>query len=134
MLGYVKARKSEMKYGDYEIYKGIYCSLCNALGKNYGAPGRLLLNYDYTFAALILLALGPDSCTFTQKRCPFNPALKCFFCEKKAETDFCAHAIVITAYYKLKDNIKDGEPGKKLLSLLALPFVSLRRVCDFSPC
>ena len=125
MLGYVKARKSEMKYGDYEIYKGVYCSMCNALGKNYGPIGRLLLNYDCTFAALILLALGGSSCTFTRRRCPFNPALKCFFCEEKAETDFCAHASVILAYYKFRDNIGDERFGKKLLSLLALPFVSL---------
>ena len=79
MLGYVKANKGEMKVAEYEIYKGIYCSLCKALGKYYGIFGKMLLSYDYAFAAVIKLACAPGSCTFTRKGCPFNPLHKCFF-------------------------------------------------------
>lgn len=125
MLGYVKIAKSELKVRDYEIYRGIYCSLCNALGKNYTAFARLLLSYDFAFAAILRLALGNGSCTFSQKRCPLNPAKKCFFCEQKAEIDQCAHAIIIIAYYKLLDNIHDREIGKKIISALLFPAVSL---------
>ncbi len=125
MLGYVRAYKPEMKVADYEVYRGIYCSVCNALGKYYGVFGRLLLSYDFAFAAMVKLAAGSASCTFTQKRCPLNPAKKCFFCEDKREIDLCAHGAVIAVYYKLKDNIKDKEFGKRFLSLLALPAVSL---------
>ncbi|MBR0113178.1 MAG: hypothetical protein IJM02_05485 [Clostridia bacterium] len=125
VLGYVKACKSEMKVAEYEIYKGVYCSLCKALGRYYGPLGKMLLSYDYAFAAVIRLAVASPSCTFTRKRCPFNPLHKCYFCENKAETDLCAHGAVITAYYKIKDNLHDPGFGKKIVSLLLLPVVSL---------
>ena len=125
MLGYVKAAKAEMKVRDYEIYRGIYCSLCNALGKNYSVFARLLLSYDFAFAAILKLALGEKSCTFTRKRCPLNPTKKCFFCEQKDEINLCSHAIVIIAYYKILDNIHDKEIGKRILSLLLYPVIAL---------
>ena len=52
MLGYVKADKQNLTIGDYEIYRGIYCSLCKALGRNYSVFARLLLSYDFALAAV----------------------------------------------------------------------------------
>ncbi len=53
MLGYVKADKPNMKMGDYEVYRAVYCSLCNALGRNYSVFARLLLSYDFALAAVL---------------------------------------------------------------------------------
>lgn len=124
MLGYVKADKKSMLMSDWELYRGIYCSLCHSLGRNYSVFARLLLSYDFTLAAVLKLALSDSPCTLTQKRCPFNPAKKCYCC-KRDEIDYCAHGIVIIAYYKILDNIGDRGFFKKLLSLLAFPFVAL---------
>ena len=42
MLGYVKISKGRLTGNGYELYRGVYCSLCNALGRNYGPAARLL--------------------------------------------------------------------------------------------
>ena len=41
MFGYVRAYKPEMTFGDFEIYQGVYCSLCKRLGKRYGPLARM---------------------------------------------------------------------------------------------
>lgn len=125
MTGYVKISKADLKVKELEIYRGIYCSLCNALGRNYSVFARLLLSYDFAFATMLKLALSTSSCTFNQKRCPLNPAHKCYFCESREEINFCSHAIIIIAYYKIIDNLKDKEIGKKLLCFLLKPIISL---------
>ena len=52
LLGYVRAYKPDMKMRDYELYRGIYCSLCRALGRNYSPLAQLFLSYDFALACL----------------------------------------------------------------------------------
>lgn len=125
MLGYVKAFKPEMKIKDYELYRGIYCSLCRALGRLYSPIAQLFLSYDFAFAAVLRLAAGESGCTFIKKRCPYNPAKKCMICGSKKELDFCAHAVIITVFYKVKDNLHDAGVKSKLLAALIFPIVWL---------
>ncbi len=125
MLGYVKAFKPEMKIKDYELYKGIYCSLCRALGRLYSPLAQLFLSYDFAFAAVLRLAAKQNGCDFIKKRCPYNPAKKCLICTSKKELDFCAHAVIITVFYKVKDNIHDGGIKSKLLALVLYPVIYL---------
>lgn len=125
MLGYVKAFKPEMKIKDYELYRGIYCSLCRALGRLYSPLAQLFLSYDFAFAAVLRLAAGDADCAFSPKRCPYNPAKKCMICGSKKELDFCAHAIIITVFYKMNDNLHDGGIKNKILAALIYPLVSL---------
>ena len=56
MFGYVKVFRPELKVCEYEQYKGVYCSLCQTLGKRYGFASRMTLSYDFTFLALLLMA------------------------------------------------------------------------------
>ncbi len=123
LLGYVKAFKPEMKIRDYELYRGIYCSLCRALGRLYSPLAQLFLSYDFAFAAVLRLAAGESGCTFAKKRCPYNPAKKCMICSSKKELDFCAHAVIITVFYKAKDNLCDGGIKNKLLAALIYPVI-----------
>ena len=125
MLGYVKAFKPEMKMKDYELYKGVYCSLCRALGRNYSPIAQLFLSYDFAFAAVLRLAVANGGCSFMKKSCPYNPAKKCMICQSREELDFCSHAIIITVYYKIIDNIRDGGIKSKLLAFLLYPIVFL---------
>ena len=125
LLGYVKAFKPEMKIKDYELYRGIYCSLCRALGRLYSPLAQLFLSYDFAFAAVLRLAAGDENCAFSPKRCPYNPAKKCMICGSKKELDFCAHAVIITVFYKVKDNLHDGGSKSKILAALLYPIVSL---------
>ena len=125
MLGYVKAFKPELKMGDYEIYRGIYCSLCRALGRNYGPLGRIFLSYDFVLAAVVRLGIREEKCKFSKGRCPFNPTKKCLYCESHNVLDLCAHAIIITVYYKLKDDFADGSFFRKLLCIFLFPSMAL---------
>lgn len=125
MLGYVKAFKPEMRIKDFEIYKGIYCSLCRALGRLYSPLAQLFLSYDFAFAAVLRLAAVESGCSFSQKRCPYNPAKKCSICSSREEIDFCAHAVIITVYYKILDNLHDAGFKSKLVAALVYPAIRL---------
>ncbi len=125
MLGYVKAFKPEMKIKDFELYRGVYCSLCRALGRNYSPIAQLFLSYDFAFAAVLRLAAGEVGCCFEKKSCPYNPLKKCMICGSKTELDFCAHAVIITVFYKVIDNLHDGGLKSKLLAAIIYPVVWL---------
>ena len=125
MLGYVRAYKPDMKMKDYELYKGIYCSLCRALGRNYSPLAQLFLSYDFALACVIRLAAAEKGCGFSPKRCPYNPAKKCMICGSKEVFDFCAHAVIITVYYKVLDNLHDKGFFSKLAAALVFPAVAL---------
>ena len=125
MLGYVKAFKPEMKMKDYELYRGIYCSLCRALGRNYSPIAQLFLSYDFAFAAVLRLAAAENGCSFIKKSCPYNPAKKCMICQSKETLDSCSHAIIITVFYKILDNMHDGGVKSKIIAYLLYPIVFL---------
>lgn len=125
LLGYVKAFKPEMKVKDYELYRGIYCSLCRALGRNYSPVAQLFLSYDFAFAAVLRLAAAESGCSFAPKRCPYNPAKKCMICLGKDELDFCSHALIITVFYKVIDNLHDAGFKSRLAAALIYPIVWL---------
>lgn len=125
MLGYVKAWKPEMKIKDYELYRGIYCSLCRALGRLYSPVAQLFLSYDFTFAAVLRMAVSDSDCSFSKFRCPYNPSKKCLKCSDTSVIDFCVHALIITVYYKVLDNLHDSGVGSKILAALIYPIVKL---------
>ena len=126
MLGFVKAYKPEMKMKDYEIYKGVYCSLCKALGKHYGVFSRMILSYDFTFLAILLLSLNENCVGFKPSHCSFNPFKKCACCDVLSdELKMSAAGGVIISYYKLLDDISDEKFLKKLRSLAVIPFLAL---------
>ena len=80
MFGYIKTDKPEMKIKEYEAYRGLYCSLCKAMGKHFGLFSRLTLSYDITFLLLVRLSFTGTLPSFESGRCPFNPTKKCSYC------------------------------------------------------
>ncbi len=124
-----------MKMKDYELYRGIYCSLCRALGRNYSPLAQLFLSYDFTLACVIRLACAETGCSFSPKRCPYNPAKKCMICGSKDIFDFCSHAVIITVYYKILDNLHDKGFFSKLAAALIYPAIALmhRKAAKLAP-
>lgn len=122
MFGYVRIEKSELKVKEYETYKAVYCSLCRTLGRSYGLLSQLTLSYDFTFLALLQLAVKEDCVCFEQKRCAFNPFKKCNYCKKETDIEMSAAAATIMIYYKLMDNISDERGIKKTGFYLLKPF------------
>lgn len=105
MYGYVRPLKGELKVSEYESFQSVYCGLCHALKKRGGFAARFVVNYDFTFLAM-LLSSGNDHC-IEKKRCPArlwgkrrclcgNPAL-----------ELAADDSLILSWWKLKDSVSD---------------------------
>ena len=127
MFGYVRLHKPTITMGEYEQYRGIYCTLCKRLGKRYGPLSRMTLSYDMTFLALLHMALEPDEPDFCPGRCSFNPTKKCLKCQNTAATDFAADLGTLLAYYKLKDTLADEKFFKKLGAACVYPILAAYR-------
>lgn len=127
MFGYVKTNKPEMKIKEYEAYRGLYCSLCKAMGKHFGVLSRLTLSYDITFLVLARLSFSGIVPCFDSGRCPFNPTKKCNYCKNTdEELRYAAAVSLMMFYFKVRDNISDGNIFKRLLMYLILPWASLK--------
>ena len=122
MFGYVRLFKPTITMGEYEQYKGIYCTLCKRLGKRYGVLSRFTLSYDMTFLALLQMALEDDHPHFCPSRCSFNPTKRCLKACNTTAIDRAADIGTILTYYKLKDTIADEGFGKRFAAWMAMPF------------
>ena len=127
LFGYVRIYKPQLKFCEYEAYKAIYCTLCKHLGRQYGLHARLLLNYDYTFVAMLYMALHKQPVDPQKKACCCNPLKKCLYCTC-ADTAGFELTCAMTAemfYYKTVDNIRDsgffGSLGWGLVKVIAAP-------------
>lgn len=124
MFGFVKIGKPELRIKEYEMYKAIYCSLCKYLGKEYGIVARMMLNYDYTFLAMLIMAQADGFEGISRRRCVCNPIKKCNYCNNcNSEMTMPAAALVILAWHKNLDNISDEKGIKRLLSAVLKPLL-----------
>ncbi len=128
MFGYVKIYKPELKVKHYEAYKGVYCSLCKTLKKEYGILASLTLNYDFTLLALTRLAFAKECCGFADSRCAYNPLKKCRQCVNgNDELSYSAAAAMIMCYYKVADDIADSSFFKGIAKRLLKPYFAFKR-------
>lgn len=130
MFGYVKVYQPELKMGEFEQYRGVYCALCRRLGRRYGPFAQWSLSYDFTFLALLRLAQAERCAGFQKKRCPYNPFKKrACVCDTES-LDAAADAAVLLTYHKVKDTIADSGFFKGLGARLLLPLAANdRRRC-----
>ena len=73
MFGYVVINKKELKFREYDEYRGFYCGLCKSLSERYGISGQITLNYDMTFLAMLLTALYEEDIKAVNERCIIHP-------------------------------------------------------------
>ena len=125
MFGYIKVHQDELLVREYEAYKSVYCGLCKKMGKEYSFLSRFILSYDCTFYAIFLMSQKYKCTGFEQKRCTCNPLKKCKFCTGGDEALSKASAFsVISAYYKLLDDIQDSGFVKKTFIRMIKPMFS----------
>ncbi|MBQ2780720.1 MAG: hypothetical protein IJF42_04080 [Clostridia bacterium] len=108
MFGYVQAFRPELKVKEAEQYRGVYCTLCKRLGKRYGLLARFTLNYDFTFLALLQMALEDPEITFKNSRCTFMPTRRCLRCQQTQALDRAADIAMLMFYSKCRDDRTDG--------------------------
>lgn len=125
MLGYVRAYKPELKFREYDVYKGVYCTLCKTLLRRYSPIGQLFLSYDAAFFALVLLSVSPECAAQSSSRCCYNPMKKCLSCGRGSVQDFCADISVLLVYYKILDDLHDRGFWRRILAAIAFPIAYL---------
>ena len=124
MFGYVRVYQPELKMGEFEQYRGVYCSLCKSLGKRYGFFARMTLSYDFTFLAVFHMALQKGCAGFRMGRCALNPLKKRMCCRENEEIAYAADAAVLLLYHKLRDTVADSGLLKGLGARFLLLFIS----------
>ena len=109
MFGYIRPKIPELKVREYDQYKGIYCSLCKRMGKEYGIASRFALSYDSTFLVLMTLGLEKECTPFQPGKCVFNPLKKCNYCTSgQTNFEFASALTVMMTYQKICDDIEDS--------------------------
>lgn len=124
MFGYVVPLRGELRVRELDAYQGVYCGLCHTLGRRYGFLARMLLNYDFTFLAMVL-AEPSDKPDTVHKRCIACPLRGKDVCTPRSSLDVAADESVVLTYWKLRDSVADESFFKGLaarfLSLLLRP-------------
>ena len=98
MFGYVRPVRDELKCKDFDLYRNTYCGLCRTLRRRYGLLAPMILNFDFTFLAL-LLAPAEDRFTPCRGRCHANPFRRIPMCPESPELEAAADECVILTYW-----------------------------------
>ncbi|MBE6694096.1 MAG: hypothetical protein E7589_04960 [Ruminococcaceae bacterium] len=128
MYGYIRAHRPELRLREDEYYRAVYCGLCSTMGKCTGQCSRMTLSYDFTFLALVRMALSGERPRLEKRRCAVHPLKKRSMAHPSPELEYCAVAAAILGYYKLLDDKNDEKGTKRLRARLLKPaFSSFRK-------
>ena len=111
MYGYIRPDKGELRVREYELFRAVYCGLCETLRQRYGFLSRFAVNYDMTFLAMVLLS--SDART-QMRRCPVHPLRKRPCVQDSEALEAAADYSVILAWWNLRDNVRDEKAIKAL--------------------
>ena len=105
MFGYVRPSVQDLPEGELDRFRTMYCGLCHTLSRRYGQAARFILNYDFTYLAILL----SDGTAGAQGagRCYTSPIKKRPFLEPTAAMELAADESVILAYWQLRDGVED---------------------------
>ena len=107
MFGYVRPPLDDLPKEEAERFRRIYCGLCHTLKRRYGSAAQFILNYDFTYLAILLSAAQEDE--IRQGRCIVSPVKKReYFAESDALT-VAADESVILAYWQMRDGVSDHD-------------------------
>ena len=103
MFGYVRPSEQRLTEEERQTFRAAYCGLCHALGAAYGPAGRMILNYDLTFLAMVLSEGG----AMCEKRCAAHPFRKRRCACGDHAMDIAADISVILTWWQIRDGIAD---------------------------
>ena len=105
MFGYVRPAADRLTQEQTDLFRSAYCGLCRTLGRRYGLPARMILNYDLAFLAILLAGGSGFSCA--RHRCPVHPIRGCPCGEENPALDAAADLSVILTWWQLRDGVED---------------------------
>ena len=88
-----------------ERFRRIYCGLCHTLGQLYGQVSRLILNYDFTYLAILLAGEGETR----SGRCAVKGFRRRDYRCGDPAMELAADESVILAYWQLRDGVEDHD-------------------------
>lgn len=105
MFGYVRPSVQDLPEGELDRFRTMYCGLCHTLSRRYGQAARFILNYDFTYLAILLSdrTAGKENAG----RCYASPIRKRPYLESTAAMELAADESVILAYWQLRDGVED---------------------------
>ena len=110
MFGYVRPSLAKLSEEDKDRFNRAYCGLCRALGERYGQAARMILNYDFTFLAILLWpGETPEPLA---KSCIAHPLGKRPYYPGNPALELAADESVILAWWQAQDAISDPGKGK----------------------
>lgn len=104
MFGYVRPAAQRLTEEQQQRYEGAYCGLCHTLGRRYGLAGRMILNYDLTFLAMLLSKGTAERCT---KRCLIHPVKGRPCACGGSAFELAADMSIILTWWQIQDGIAD---------------------------
>ena len=104
MFGYVRPASERLTEEQEGCFQAAYCGLCHTLGERYGLPGRMILNYDLTFLAMLLSEGQSRQC---RRGCVMHPFKgRTCTCGDEAFA-LAADMSVILTWWQIQDGIAD---------------------------
>ena len=133
MYGYVRPPAGILSQEELERFRRMYCGLCHTLGQRYGTAARFILNYDFTYLAILLS--GGDEGPSTAARCMVSPLKKRDYLCTTDALALAADESVILAYWQLRDGVADHDwlHGMKYRSLSAILEPAYRKASAARP-
>ncbi len=122
MLGNIRPYLPRLSRQAKTEYSAYYCGLCKSLGRQNGVISRFMLNYDMAFRAIIYDELQGAEYKVKRSGCFANPFKKKDILIPTAGTLYAADVLIMLAYFKLIDNIRDEKPLKKAGYKLLQPY------------
>ena len=105
MFGYIRPSKPHLSEQDEARFQSVYCGLCHELGRKYGFAARFVLNFDFTFLAILLSDAQEPECESC--RCAAHPCkAQCVMAHTVALETAADHSLVL-AWWQLRDHIED---------------------------
>lgn len=128
MFGYVKPNEAELLVKEQELYRAVYCGLCQTMRRRVSFFASFSLNYDLVFLALLRAELTGEIFHFCQKRCPVHPLKKRNCATHDSPTlEHTALVHLALTFEKLKDDLRDADASwmRRVLIFLYYPTILL---------
>ena len=133
MFGYVRPPAQDLPEGELNRFRTMYCGQCHTLSQRYGQAARMILNYDFTYLAILLSNGTADA--ENAGRCWVSPVKKRPYLEPTAAMELAADESVILAYWQLRDGAEDHTwaAGLKYRGAAQLLEGAYRKAAAFRP-
>lgn len=109
MFGYVRPPLDALPADEAARFRRAYCGLCHTLSRR-GAAARWVLNYDFTFLAILLSDGEGASDT---RRCAVHPVHGRPALLTTDAMELAADESLILAYWQLRDHVDDSGPVRR---------------------